>query len=315
MPSSFSSTTTFAGLSIPYLRAISIGIIRVAEILLIKKIFAMSLVTGIYGLTVLNYIRHEPGFTPMNGHDLSKYEPPQERKVREHKDNILYALRVLKNATSGEIKKFIDNKVESEVNQQYENKPEYLLIDKELLPELIETDLRWKKMSKRTIQKWLPKLKKDGLVIKDKYNEYSLTTRGKMRPIFPYSYGKILFYHLVGKPLFTSSDKERITECIKRFGLYILSVFIYNLTIKDRPLSTPNFLEDLFNWPEEIISPRDMFQWFFSIFRFELTDPDIEHIAKIFTEEYPQYLKAFERTNTHFEDQAKAQEREKFYHK
>ena len=56
MPSSFSSTITFAGLSIPYLRAISIGIIKVAEILLIKKIFAISLVPLMDDLTCLRHI-------------------------------------------------------------------------------------------------------------------------------------------------------------------------------------------------------------------------------------------------------------------
>jgi DNA-binding PadR family transcriptional regulator len=239
------------------------------------------------------------------------FEFMQNRTAREHRDNILLALQVSKNATSGKIKRWIDDKVEREIKQQYDKKTRYGIVDKDQLSADMHKELQRKRMSQGTIQKWLAKLKKQGLVKDDEYNVYSLTVVGKKLTIFSRLYGEILFYELVEKPSFTGSDRDRINECIKRFGAYILYVFIYNLTIKDHSLTKKDFLDNFLSWPEETISPSHIFKWFFYIFLHdELENHDnMESIVKILEEQNTQYFKAFERSNIRF---TKAQKGERF---
>jgi hypothetical protein len=239
------------------------------------------------------------------------FEFMQDRTVREHRDNILLALRALNNARSGDIKKWVDDKVEREIKEEYDKKTRYVTVDKNQLSADRDKELSRKQMTQRTIQKWLLKLKKQGLVKDDKYNVYSLTVLGKKITIFDRVYGEILFYELVEKPSFTGSDTERIDECIRRFGTYVFYTFIYNLTVRNLPLTEKAFLEKLFNWPEEIISPRHMFQWFFHIF---LSDELHKHnnfkdVLNILEKQNIQYFKAFKRSNERFN---RAQKGERF---
>ena len=80
----------------------------------------------------------------------------------------------------------------------------------------------------------------------------------------------------------------KIKECIRRFGIYIFCIFLQNeiQNVKREFYSDDEFLEKFLNWPEETISPRYMFQWFYTLFHSELTNNDIKQIMRILSEEF-----------------------------
>jgi len=199
----------------------------------------------------------------------------------------LHALRVLKRATSGKLKQFIDEKVIREVEEKYAS-IEWRMYDKVSLARAQQSDLKRKKITQRTIQYWLPYLEEQGLVKKNKYNEYSLTHEGRKEIVFSRRYGEIVFRRLVTQPPFKGSDRMKIKECIRRFGMYVFCIFLQNeiQNVKGEFYSDDEFLEKFLNWPEETISPRHMFQWFFTLFHSELKNSDIKQIMRILTEEF-----------------------------
>ena len=155
----------------------------------------------------------------------------------------------------------------------------------------------------RTIQYWLPYLEGRGLVKKNKYNEYSLTHEGRKEIIFSRVYGETLFRKLVTQPPFKGSDRMKINECIRRFGMYIFCVFVLNEIrhIDKEFYSDDEFLEKFLGWPEETIPPRHMFQWFFTLFHSELTNNDITQIMKILNEEFHMDVLLLNEANMVFE--------------
>lgn len=199
----------------------------------------------------------------------------------------MHALRVLKRATSGKLKQFIDEKVIREVEEKYAS-IEWRMYDKVSLARAQQSDLKRKKITQRTIQYWLPYLEEQGLVKKNKYNEYSLTHEGRKEIVFSRRYGEIVFRRLVTQPPFKGSDRMKIKECIRRFGMYVFCIFLQNeiQNVKGEFYSDDEFLEKFLNWPEETISPRHMFQWFFTLFHSELKNSDIKQIMRILTEEF-----------------------------
>lgn len=199
----------------------------------------------------------------------------------------MHALRILKKATSGKIKQFIDKKVVREVEEKYSSCG-WRMYDKDSLAKIKQSDLKRKKITQRTIQYWLPYLEGGGLVKKNKYNEYSLTHEGRKEIVFSRRYGEIVFRRLVTQPPFKGSDRMKIKECIRRFGIYIFCIFLQNeiQNVKREFYSDDEFLEKFLNWPEETISPRYMFQWFYTLFHSELTNNDIKQIMRILSEEF-----------------------------
>jgi DNA-binding PadR family transcriptional regulator len=215
----------------------------------------------------------------------------------------LHAIRVLKKATSSTIKKFIDEKVVRGIDEEYAREEWRNLYDKESIAKAKQNDLRRKQISKRTIQYWLPDLERHGLVKKNKYNEYSLTHEGRKEIVFSRRYGEIVFRKLVTQPPFKGSDRIKIKECIRRFGIYIFCIFLQNeiQNVKREFYSDDEFLEKFLNWPEETISPRHMFQWFYTLFHSELTNKDIKQIRRILTEEFRMDLLLLNDANMVFE--------------
>ncbi len=215
----------------------------------------------------------------------------------------MHALRVLKKATSSTIKNFIDEKVTLEVDERYSREEWRGLYYKEYITKAKQNDLRRKQISKRTIQYWLPDLERYGLVKKNKYNEYSLTHEGRKEIVFSRRYGEIVFRRLVTQPPFKGSDRMKIKECIRRFGIYIFCIFLQNeiQNVKREFYSDNEFLEKFLNWPEETISPRHMFQWFFTLFHSELTNKDIKQIRRILNEEFRMDLLLLNDANMVFE--------------
>jgi hypothetical protein len=178
----------------------------------------------------------------------------QEALAKEHRQNIIYALRTLKEATSGEIKKRIDKKVDLEMEEKY-NSPKYLLGDRKLIGKQRRLESSQKKMSLRTVQKWLVQLQKDYFVSKNKYNVYKLTTTGLSEKIFGESYGKMLFDSITKLPLKRGTPDEKMNDCIRRMGVYVSYVFIHNMW-------GGSLQRNKTEWINDVINPGRMFEWF-----------------------------------------------------
>jgi predicted transcriptional regulator len=149
----------------------------------------------------------------------------QKEKARMHAHDIIYGLRALERATSGEIDKYIRDNIVKMLQEQIECNPWNKVENKENIDHLLESH----KQSKRIIQKWLPKLEAKGLVTKDKYYVYSLTNKGKKLNIFPDVYGRMLLGTLINLPWHETKDKN-IIEFIKRIGAFMLYACINFVT-------------------------------------------------------------------------------------
>ena len=181
----------------------------------------------------------------------------QERIAKDHRENILYALRMLKEARTAEITKFVNEKVMLELEAKYQSN-EYLSKDPNQTKLKKQTELKQKQLDRKTVQKWLKYFEGKGLVSKSKYYVYSLTTDGKSEKIFGAHYGKALFDSLAKLPLDVTPD-DNISECIKRIGSFVAHIFVSNAT--QSPLGNKE------EWITEAINPRIMFEWFSRNFR------------------------------------------------
>ncbi|HEY7110067.1 MAG TPA: hypothetical protein VH415_11590 [Nitrososphaeraceae archaeon] len=209
----------------------------------------------------------------------------QEKLAKEHRDNIIYAFMILKKATSGEIKKFTDNKVKSDLDEKY-NSSKYLSKDKKQISQDKLRELRQKQMSKRTIQKYLIRLEKEYLLTKDKYNVYTLTTQGTSKKIYGEAYGKTLFNDIMKQPL-TENPSEKFLETIKRIGIYISYTFVKTMLDKSFHKSK----EEKYEWINDVINPSLMFDWFndkLKSFDFNV-DPEIQKYITTLQESEVQY--------------------------
>jgi hypothetical protein len=184
------------------------------------------------------------GFAVMT--NLSAYYK-QERIARDHLQNIIYALIVLKVAKTGKITKFVNDKARSEVGGIYESSKRIELKDRQI--------------DRKTVQKWLSRLEKDGMVSKTNYYVYSLTNSGRAIKIFAESYGKSLFDQLVKIPLKGTKD-EKLLACINRLGLYIVYIFIRNSAPTVGSALHAAIEENDVEWMNEAINLKLMFEWF-----------------------------------------------------
>ena len=183
----------------------------------------------------------------------------QERVAKDHRENILYALGILKEARTAEITKFVNEKVTLELEAKYQSN-EYLSKDPKQTKLKKQTELKQKQLDRKTVQKWLKYFEYKRLVSKSKYYVYSLTTDGKSEKIFGEHYGKVLFDSLAKLPLDITPD-DNISECIKRLGSFVAHIFVSNAT--QSPLGNKE------EWIIEAINPRMMFEWFIHNFRGE----------------------------------------------
>ncbi len=132
------------------------------------------------------------------------------------------------------------------------------------------------------------------LVVKNKYNEYSLTKVGHAAKIFAQSYGKTLFDKLTEIP-FKGTQEQKILECVNRFGLYIAYIFIRN--------SSPTVVNSLYTAIEEddveyiheATNLKLMFEWFTREFyskKQEYSSRSQNYFALMYAleKEFPEYI-------------------------
>ena len=125
---------------------------------------------------------------------------------RLHDDLIIDAIKQLKHATSGDIKKFTDNSAKEYVKREHRK------------------DLEKCRMDLRTIQLKLIDLKKEGKVNHDKRYRYYLTEDGYNQGLFGKPFGRA-YLKLTEIPL-EGNDEQKILECINRLGIYFTYIFM-----------------------------------------------------------------------------------------
>jgi hypothetical protein len=137
----------------------------------------------------------------------------------------------LRTATSGKIKRFIDNKIDNELkpaiekdeNDSYENGD----FSKRMRDQNIKKRINDIKMSQRAIQSWLNKLEAEGLIEKNSNFEYSLTLKMLGTDIMFELMGQAAFGSVAKLPLPDNADLEKqFDEILRRIGAYIMFIFI-----------------------------------------------------------------------------------------
>lgn len=235
----------------------------------------------------------------------------QRDKARIHKDDIIYALRLLGRATSGKIAQYIRDNIIRELQEQFESNP----WDK-LKAVNHQHILEKHKQSKRTIQDHLPKLEAEGLVTKNEHYEYSLTDKGKKLDIYPDIYGRMLLGSLIGLPWHKTKEKN-VVEFAKRIGTFMLYIFINNLHTEPRS-SAPVTAEEILDkknlaWIKETIPSDLMFFWFERLFLgsmskgqrqrlFIFDEGDYYKLLDIMEEKFPRYHKVLRNAGSIFSE-------------
>ena len=229
----------------------------------------------------------------------------QRRTAEKHIDAIIQAFRQLGgSATSGELKTCIEEKVVRELEEFYELDAWNKVGNNQSRRKEIEEY----KMVQRTIQEWLPKLKKQGLVTKGKRDVYSLTKDGWNLDILADVYGRMLISELINLQWFETREKN-ISEFIKRAGSLILYIFISNMRPTSSPIVREN--ENSLNWIKDAVSTEMMFLAFQRIFtKHQLTDrkqqsffygeDDYNKLLHSFKRKFPKYYKSLEKAEQRF---------------
>ena len=160
----------------------------------------------------------------------------------------------------------------------------YLTMNKKRVIEEKSKDLKRRQMSKKTIQKWLSCLEKNYYVRKNKYNVYSLTTKGISEQIFGETYGKVLFDSMTKTPL-TGNINEKVSECVKCMGMYLFCVFTENMW-------NTSMQRNKHGWINDVINPSMMFEWFsneFESYKQLNINPEFVKYHNLFIESHKRY--------------------------
>lgn len=177
----------------------------------------------------------------MNDYPTSVLEA-QLRLAARHRGYIILALRELKKASSGQITKKVKEYAfaESETEKRY------------TMEEL--------QMSKRTVQKYLRSLEKEGIVYDAGLYEYALSDAGHRESILAEEFGRVLFEGLTALPLSGSLEKK-VLESIHRLGVYMAYILIRHSISLDMSSREEIHRHDA-DWLNSAFSPVILFNWF-----------------------------------------------------
>jgi hypothetical protein len=215
-------------------------------------------------------------------------------KADSHRNYIILAIKEMKQVSSGKITKWVNDRVKSDLDERYDS-IEYRFLDSKQNRRNKSIDLKRMQITHRGVQFILPKLKAEGLVSNNKYNEYTLTNAGQAVKIFAEPYGKSLFEALVKIPL-KGTNEEKLLECVKRFGLYIAYIFLRN--------SSPTVVNSLYTAIEEddvgyiheATNLALMFEWFTDNFyskhqKYSSRRENYFALMYALEKEFPEYIK------------------------
>lgn len=233
-------------------------------------------------------INREPVFVGVN--PSSHFNPyrNQERIAKGHWENIIYGLTILKDATTGEITKFVNDKVMREVEETL-GSTRNLLKDRKQSAKEKQTELRDKQLSTRTVQNWLKRLEVKGLVSKTRHNVYSLTPEGRNEKIFGEYYGMVIYDRLMVMP-FKGSDEEKLLEYVKRLGIYITYIFIRNSARSGVQSPHTTIRKDDDEWLNDSISPVLLLEWFNNVFYSKSKSQNYDKLIKSLNTHFSEYI-------------------------
>ena len=171
---------------------------------------------------------------------------------RLHVDLIIDAIKQLRHATSGDIKKFTDKSAKEYVDRTHRK------------------DLEKCRMDLRTIQLKLVDLKKEGKVNHDKRYKYYLTEDGYNQGLFGKPFGKALFDSLTKIPL-EGNDEEKILECTNRLGIFFTYIFMRGSSFNWGSPTQQIIAKYDTEWINEAMSTSGelFFKWFVNQFSFD----------------------------------------------
>ncbi len=216
-----------------------------------------------------------------------------EKIAKEHWKNILYALTILKEATSGQITNFINNKVEREVKDEFDPQDvSNLGKSNDQLNNERDRELEDRHIDRKTTLKWLKRMVDKGLV-KSKNKAYTLTPQGRNEEIFGEYYGRLLYDKLMEMP-FKGSIGERLEEYVKRVGIYITYIFMRN---SNRAGIQPHYntvRSDYDEWVNDSISPVVLLEWFNNTFYSKSDSNNYDKLTKVLNSRFNDYINNLE---------------------
>ena len=120
----------------------------------------------------------------MNPRFVSDAMYSNERRVKGHRHNIIYALSAYGTNASQKITDEVNKKVEIDVEQEFDpNRPQNINKSKGQLDKEKKRELEFRRLSRETADKLLKRMVERGLVTK-KHHVYTLTPEGRNENIF-----------------------------------------------------------------------------------------------------------------------------------
>jgi hypothetical protein len=217
-----------------------------------------------------------------------------ERRVKGHRHNILYALNALGHSSpSQEITDEVNKKVELDVEQEFDpNRPQNIDKSKGQLDKEKKRELEFRGISRKTTDKLLERMVKRGLVTK-KHHVYTLTPQGRDENIFGEYYGRLLHQKLMEMP-FKGSMGEKLEEYIRRVGIYVTYIFMRN---SNRSGIKPEYSvvrEDYDEWVNDAISPFLLLEWFNNVFYSKSGSNNYDKLARVLNTRFTMYINNLE---------------------
>lgn len=204
------------------------------------------------------------------------------------REEILTAITRLRNPQPHEIKRYLDSKVEEEIEQECKKgKIDY--IDKDRF-------LKKYNVTLRTIHRWLRTLSKEGL-LDHVDSRYSLSDKF----VSDIRYSGQLFLFVAAIRLFEehkyTTMRSNVRELIAKFGLIVFYMFIEAARpITDKALNDGEKVRLIYSWLENSIPIRVMFDEFLDQYdefkksdSFALNERTIDKLSKVLREIYPNW--------------------------
>jgi hypothetical protein len=218
-----------------------------------------------------------------------------EKLAKGHWQNIMYALSILGDATNGEITKFINEKANRDVEDEFDpSHAKNIGKTRELLMKESRRELDDRSIDRKTTLKWLKRMIEKGWV-KTKHDVYWLTPEGRNKKIFGQYYGMALWDKLMTMPL-KGSFEERLEEYVKRVGIYITYVFMRNSARSGLESRYSPIRSDDDEWVNDSISTPILLEWFNNVFypKSKSKSSNYDKLVKSLSARFSEYINTLE---------------------
>ena len=240
----------------------------------------------------------------MKNLELKRYKESQEK---ENRQKVLYALRILREATPSKIHESIEIKSKKDAKDYFNNHNISYISDSE---EFQEKQKEFS-MSIRTVKSILEKLTSENLVIHKKGGIYSLNESINKFILFPNHFGESMVYSIGN--FFPSTIEKSLEEFVNRYGLFMIFAFLRLLELKSSKAkenrndkksfsNRKDVEEEEFSdhWLKDAVPLKLMFDLFASLYsdnkegtKKTVNLKVLQGLNKIIETKYPLYYKEF----------------------